>query len=269
MINIIRYSIKDRRITPWIKFIWKMEDTDLEVHFKILPTDCIDVILNLGSEMVYETKNSKLIAPHFHVNGLRSSHNYIHQKKAIRLWGISFYSFGLFPFVHQSMERLQQRIISLEELSLSLSQGLERAVIGDNDHDIPLAIEQALLEELTIDEGYIEKSQLIRDFIESNEQVTVGHFCKERLVNIKTFERMVLLYTGFTPKALRNIKRFQKASNQLVHDQTANLTDISYDNHFTDQAYFTKVFRRYSGAAPHVFQAEKVSVKENAKYFYL
>ena len=267
--NMIRHSVRDQRLIPWIKFIWEMKGIDEEIHCKLLPTDCIDMILNLGSEMMYETSHNKRVAPPFHVNGLREVHSYIHQEKPIYVFGISFYSFGLFPFVHQSMKRLQQRIISLEELSLSLSQGLERAVIGDNDHDIPIAIEQALLDELAIDGGYIEKSQLIRDFIESNEEVTVQHFCKDRLVNIKTFERMVLFYTGFTPKALRNIRRFQKASNQLVHDQTANLTDISYDNHFTDQAHFTKVFRRYSGAVRHVFQAEKVSVKENVKYFYL
>ena len=267
--NMTRHAIRDERLAPWIKFIWEMEARDEEVHCKLLPTDCIDVILNLGSEMVYEVAHDKRVAPPFHVNGLRGEHSYIHQEKDIYIFGISFYSFGLYPFVHQSMERLQGGIVSLEELSLGLSQGLGRAVGGKDSKQITLGIEQVLLEELSINPAEIEKLQLIRDFLEENEEVTVQSFCEERKIHIKTFERMVLFYTGFMPKALRNIRRFQRASNQLVHGQEVHLTDISYDNHFTDQAHFTKVFKRFSGAAPQAFQAEKVSVKENVKYFYL
>lgn len=90
----------------------------------------------------------------------------------------------------------------------------------------------------------------------------------KQAINIKTFERKVLFYTGFTPKLLRNIKRFQMASNQLSHQRITNLIEIAYNNNFTDQTHFIKDFRRFSGVAPRAFQMEKISVKENVTYTY-
>ena len=80
---------------------------------------------------------------------------------------------------------------------------------------------------------------------------------------------MFLYYTGYTPKVLRCIKRFQNASNQLMYQQSASLTDITYWNSFTDQSHFIKEFTRFSGTTPCTFQSEKSTVKENAKYTYI
>lgn len=48
-----------------------------------------------------------------------------------------------------------------------------------------------------------------------------------------------------------------------------DLAGIAYDNNFTDQAHFIKEFRKFSGATPRIFQQEKVTVKDNAKYRYI
>lgn len=49
VLSITRYSIKTKRLAPWIKFIWYLEAEEADIHYKLLPTDCIDIILNMFS----------------------------------------------------------------------------------------------------------------------------------------------------------------------------------------------------------------------------
>lgn len=271
MINIFeitRYSIENESLVPWVKFIWQFHSDDADIHYKLLPTDCIDVILNLESEMAYETEFGQIAAPPFHINGLRSKPSFIHQQNKVNVFGISFYPDGLFPFVCKPITGLQNEIISLHGFSVELAQKFSCAVSGNRTEEIVKAIEQILVNELSVSQSFLDKAQLIQAFLTVANDMSVKDFCKEWAINIKTFERMVISFTGFTPKLLRDIKRFQNAGNQLSHQSVNGLAEIAYDNNFADQTHFIKEFRRFSGVAPLVFQSEKITVKENVRYSY-
>ncbi|MDL4907139.1 MULTISPECIES: helix-turn-helix domain-containing protein [Bacillota] len=269
ILNITRYAIKNECLIPWVKFFWHIEAVNADIHYKLLPTDCIDVILNLADVIVYETEFNRIIAPPFHINGLRSKCSFIHQENNIRIFGITFYPHGLYPFVLKSLKEVQNKVVDLNGFSYSLTQKLKNAVNNDTAEKIIAEIENTLIDELSIKQDFVDKAQLISDFITINDDISVKSFCDERSINIKTFERLFLYYTGYTPKILRRIKRFQNTCNQLVHQHMASLTDITYDNNFTDQSYFIKEFTHFSGTAPRTFQTEKATVKENVKYKYL
>lgn len=268
MLSMTRYLVESERLIPWVKFIWYFEAENTNVHYKLLLTDSIDIILNLSNSMIYETGSRKIAAPPFHINGLRNEYSYIHQTGAIRVWGISFFSFGLFPFLNKSLKGIQYEIIDLNTLSASLAQKLETAVICDTVQNMVKCIETVLCSELHVNIESSHKLNLICDFINVDNNITIQSFCMERGINIKTFERAVLDCTGYTPKTLRRIRRFQTASNQLIHQNPISLAGITYDNRFSDQAHFTKEFRKFAGAAPLAFQQEKITVKENVKYSY-
>ena len=269
ILNITRYAIKNECLIPWVKFFWHIEAVNADIHYKLLPTDCIDVILNLADVIVYETEFNRIIAPPFHINGLRSKCSFIHQENNIRIFGITFYPHGLYPFVLKSLKEVQNKVVDLNGFSYSLTQKLKNAVNNDTAEKIIAEIENTLIDELSIKQDFVDKAQLISDFLTIRNDISIKSFCDERSINIKTFERMFLYYTGYTPKILRRIKRFQNTCNQLVHQHMASLTDITYDNNFTDQSYFIKEFTHFSGTAPRTFQTEKATVKENVKYKYL
>lgn len=269
MLSVTRYSIKNERLKPWIKFIWHFEAEDADIHNKLLPTDCIDVILNLSGNMVYEVDSSCVPAAPLHINGLRSKYSYIRQMGDICVFGISFYPFGLYPFVNKSLTSIHDKIIDLQELSPSLAQSLAFAVTnGGETENIIDHIEKALSLNIQVTEDYLSKTKLILDYLESDHNVTMQSFCLEHGINTKTFGRNVLRYTGYMPKVLRSIKRFQKAGNQLVHQEDKLLADVAYDNDFADQAHFIREFHKYAGASPCVFRKQKTTVKENTKYDY-
>lgn len=269
MFSITRYSIKSECLAQWVKFIWYFEAKDADIHQKLLPTDCIDIVLNLSGNMIYETSSRMITAQPFHVNGLRGEHSYIHQTGTIQVFGISCYCFGLSAFINKSLKSIQDEIVDLNTLSVPLALKLKSVVSCDTIQDTVGCIEMALCSELHVDSEYVRKANLIYDFMNTDNDITIQSFCMERGINIKTFERTVLRYTGYTPKILQRIKRFQAASNQLVHQNSISLSEVAYDNSYSDQAHFIKEFRKFSGAAPSIFQQEKASIKENAVYCYI
>jgi AraC-like DNA-binding protein len=269
MLAITRYAVKNKLLAPWIKFIWHFEAEDANVFYKLLPTDCIDIILNLSSNLIYEVDANRILAAPFHINGLRSKHSYVKQVGNIRIFGISFYPFGLYPFVNQSVESIRDRVVDLQELSATLAQNLELAISGETTtENIIDNIERALILELKVTEDYKNKARLIRNFLELDNDTTIQEFCLDRAIHTKTFTRNVLNYTGYTPKTLRSLKRFQKAGNQLVYQEQKRLSDVAYENDFADQSHFTREFQKFSGVAPGAFLREKVTVKENTEYIY-
>lgn len=269
MLSVARYSVKCARLAPWIKFLWYCEAENINVHYKLLPTDSIDVILNLSSGIIYEDGSRRISAPPFHINGLRNKHSYIQQTGNIRIFGISFCPFGLYPFVNKSLSGISDGIVDLHELSLTLAQSLESATSSGIDTESIIGnIEKSLLPKLQVTEDYVNKAKLIRDYLEADSNITIQAFCAEHGVHTKTFLRNALHYTGYTPKILHSIKRFQKAGNQLIYQNPGQLSDIAYDNDFADQAHFIREFRRFSGIAPRAFQHDKNTVKENVEYLY-
>ena len=167
------------------------------------------------------------------------------------------------------MTDLKDHIIDLTEFAPKMAQKLEQAVHKITNEEIITDIEAILLSELDVDQTLIENAQIIYELLTNEEHPSIKTFCQQNALNIKTLERMTLRYTGFTPKTLQNISRFQSVGNQLTHIATDRLTDVAYDNHFTDQAHLVKEFKRFSGVAPKSFLSEKVSVKEHASYTYL
>lgn len=268
VLKVLRFGVQNENLVPWVKFLWQLEAVDANAYYKLLPTDCVDVILNLTKDMVYETDSKKIIAPPFHINGLRSKYTLVYQQCPIHVFGISFSPFGLFPFVHKPLTEIRDKIVDLHELSDSLAQKLRVAVSGSSAEEVFASIEQALCEELSADQESLENAKLIYDFISANGSVTMLSFCQEKGLSTKTFERVVSKYTGYTPKILGCMRRFQNASNQLVHQPPENLSEVAYFNNYTDQAHFIKDFQRFSGTSPRLFQQEKSTVKENTKYTY-
>lgn len=48
MLSITRYAIRNPALQLWVKFIWYLETEEpVTVNHKLLPSDCIDIILNL------------------------------------------------------------------------------------------------------------------------------------------------------------------------------------------------------------------------------
>lgn len=266
MLPITRYMIKDKLLSPWVKFLWSFDQPNGNVSNKLLPTDTIDILINLSGTMIYQTKTCRYLAPAVHINGLRNEHSMIHHTGNIKAYGISFYAYGLYPFIQGKLSATKGRIADLHTLSSPFAEKLNADAIHGSEHTAFQHIENVLRTEIKANEADHRNVKLIEEFLRADHCSTIHEYCNSKNMNIKTLERITKKYTGDTPKTLRRLRRFQTASNQLVHQRQLDLTSIAHNNYFSDQSHFIRDFVAFAGLSPRVFQIEKKSIKENAIY---
>lgn len=122
------------------------------------------------------------------------------------------------------------------------------------DNDI-LILSNFLLQLFNIKKNHLDFSirQTILKIIENNGQIAIGEIAKEEQLNIRTFERRFLKETGLTAKQFAKIVQFQTSLKQLANKDFQRLTDIVYENGFSDQSHFIRVFKAFTGSTPTSF----------------
>src|SRR5258708_18274679 len=72
----------------------------------------------------------------------------------------------------------------------------------------------------------------------------------ELKITERTFQRLFELHVGLSPRMFSRICRFHSAFQQLNQRQFDNLSDIAYDNGYTDQSHFIRSFREFTDYTP-------------------
>ncbi|WP_291100112.1 MULTISPECIES: AraC family transcriptional regulator [unclassified Empedobacter] len=117
-----------------------------------------------------------------------------------------------------------------------------------------------LISNLLID--YFEKKKVNLDLsirnaivkiITEKGQIQINSIAQSESLNIRTFERRFLKETGLSAKQFSKIIQFQSSLQQLTAKDYKKLTDIVYENGFSDQSHFIRVFKAFTGKTPKKF----------------
>lgn len=73
---------------------------------------------------------------------------------------------------------------------------------------------------------------------------------KELCLTERTFERRFSQYIGVSPRMFSKICRFQASLNQLKESRYNKLSDVAFENGYTDQSHFIRTFRAFTGFSP-------------------
>jgi len=93
----------------------------------------------------------------------------------------------------------------------------------------------------------------ISTLINSKGNIPIKDLREQLYITERTFERKFTKETGVTPKKFAKIIQFSFSLNQLQESDYYSLTDVAYNNNFTDSSHFIKTFKKYSGKTPKEF----------------
>jgi AraC-like DNA-binding protein len=79
----------------------------------------------------------------------------------------------------------------------------------------------------------------------------------------RSFERKFNQYVGISPKLFSRVCRFQSSLLQLKSNKFSKLSDIAYDNGYSDQSHFIRVFKEFAGYAPYEFRKQSYGMVDN------
>jgi len=91
---------------------------------------------------------------------------------------------------------------------------------------------------------------------------------RELNVSERTFERKFEQQVGLSPRLLANIAQFQASLRQLKTGKYQRLSDIAYENGYSDQSHFIRAFKRFTGVSPLQFAKRPANQSEMAESFY-
>ena len=91
----------------------------------------------------------------------------------------------------------------------------------------------------------------------SNGQILLTDIYKELNITERTLQRMFETNVGISPKMYSRICRFDAALKQLNNLSSSGLVDVAYDNGFSDQSHFGRVFKEFTNLTPTLY-LEKV-----------
>jgi methylphosphotriester-DNA--protein-cysteine methyltransferase len=100
----------------------------------------------------------------------------------------------------------------------------------------------------------------------SDGQVRVREVARACSLSLRQFERRFKAITGFTPKLLARLIRFEALRDRLLHVPVTRSTDLAYDFGYTDQTHLIREFKTFAGRTPTQFI--DAAIQRGMSHFY-
>jgi len=210
----------------------------------------------------FESEKGLLVSPHdkqmpeFFIYGQTLEPLQLVFGTSFRMIVFQFYPFILRSFFGIDPKSINDNCYNLLELQdPAVTATVARLKKGTQGTEWAAAIKDYLLTVFADKQQRLDRD--IRNGIvmitENRGQVAIAEVCKEIGANQRTFERRFAAETGLLPKQFAQILQFNSSLEQMAKNDFEKLTDIVYENGFSDQSHFIKVFKAYTGFTPKAF----------------
>tara|TARA_B110000046_G_scaffold71818_1_gene79677 strand:- start:11 stop:634 length:624 start_codon:yes stop_codon:yes gene_type:complete len=92
--------------------------------------------------------------------------------------------------------------------------------------------------------------QAIGIIIQKEGQITIKDLLSKIFMTERTLERQFLSHVGLTPEQFAKIIQFKSSISKLTQDHSNSLLEVGLDCGFSDQSYFIRTFKAYTGQTP-------------------
>jgi AraC-like DNA-binding protein len=253
-----------------VKCFWFLEKDygpSSSVNEMVLPDGCVDFIFQSGGHNLLVDVNGQLIRqPSSFVIGQQNRAVIFTSTGMTSMIGIRFYAYGAYPILHVPLNELTNQIVDLKDV-----MGAQIARVAERVNALsPIAAMQEL-ENFLISQLAQHSSDIIRIqsatqlLFHRNGSIDIANLAHYTNLSIRTLERKFKEVVGYSPKALARVIRFNRAKDALMLNPSHNLTNLTHQFGFFDQAHFIHDFSKFSGKTPSAF-AEAVTNREI--YFY-
>jgi AraC-like DNA-binding protein len=218
---------------------------------RILPSGCVQVILNLARDYVLEIPENapaRRLAPSL-VVGARSVYEIVDCSDMADLVGITFEPGGFAPFAADSVDLFSNQNVPLQDVWGTMAEGLRDRLCQLPDPQAKLlCLEKFLLQKFG---GHHRRNSMVEFALSRFGQVpavcSVREVAKRTGWSERRFSQIFREEVGLAPKVWCRIRRFQWAVERLHAGADVPWAELALDGGFYDQSHFANEFRAFSG----------------------
>lgn len=246
-----------------VRYIWTLEVGAMSHQFKIIADGSPGLIFQNGGAGLFQ-QNSKEV-PNVFLYGQATTHAEISMGKSTII-GICFFPtalksiFGLNAneltdtcmdldlFAARQGYHLREQLLNMGNVSgqVNMLCAYLFAQICKNDHKTDMQTDYVL-------------SMMIR----SKGTVSLKVLQEALRMSERSLERKFKAHVGISPKMFLRICGFQASLSQLKNNEYEKLSDIAYENGYSDQSHFIRTFKEFAGFSPYQYQKQTDNVADN------
>jgi len=267
-------SIRYTQVRPpdylkdFVRYFWTLEGCPFDVGpktFGPLADGCPGLILQQSEQThLYGSNNKELPKSFIYGQSIRLTH--LHLTRNYNLIGIRFFPNALKSIFGFNSSELTDSCIDLTSLSkgedANLSEKLENATSTSQKLSL---LSQHLFSLIRKNDSQVDSITefALSQIIQSKGRLSLKQIREKLNLSERSLERKFDQFVGIPPKLYARVCRFQAALNQLKNNQYSKLSDIAFDNGFSDQSHFIRTFKEFTGHSPFEFQKQTDYVGEN------
>jgi AraC-like DNA-binding protein len=231
-------------LNQYIRTLWYTHAPEAPAgRERILPSGCIQVIVNLAGDFIHPEHVPSLIA------GARSECEIVDRADMADLIGIVFEPGGFTPFVSDAADTFSNRFTALEDV-----WGAKAKTLRDRLRDIPAPSGKLLVLEQFLRGSFAPHMQRNRTvdfalncFTTAPAISTVREVAEQTGWSMRHFSQIFREEVGLTPKVWCRVQRFQRAVRLLHAGADVAWAELALDLGYYDQSHFANEFRAFSG----------------------
>ncbi|MGM0582879.1 MAG: DUF6597 domain-containing transcriptional factor [Bacteroidota bacterium] len=253
---IYKVSKPSFQLSKFIKQYWTLDDcipTGGKHIQRIVPSGLLELVFYFDDKPIAANKN-KSNNSNTLITGQLNEYYDIEMTGKISLFSIIFQPHGLSSFLDIPLQELYNQNVPLNLIFKNKVNEIETKLFEARSFKERIIIVEDYFFNLLKNKGIKYNFDRINNSICKINQmkglVEINDLALEACYSRKQFERIFSHLIGTSPKQFLKIIRFQHAIHRKSIDNSINLTDLTYQCGYYDQAHMINDFQKLSGMTP-------------------
>ena len=235
-----------------IKCFWILETSYPSEHkHDITPDGCVELIFNFGSPYLLLTTTPPTPLPTAVIVGFQDKTMPILFHGTVKIVAARLFAWGALALLQDNVSSLTNTVTTLSTDWDSLVERLKHQAIQGCYEKAATILEEFLIQQAlmrTFDLKLIQTAAKLLHYTKG--EYRIGELADYCHVSTRQLERRFRQVIGTSPKVFARTLRFQEAQRRLMFEPDADLTSLTYECGYFDQAHFIKDFKAFAGKTP-------------------
>jgi AraC-like DNA-binding protein len=247
-----------------VKCFWIHEGGySAETSQDITPDGCVELIFNFGSPYLLRTTTPPSPLPVAFIVGFQDKAIPILLRGAVKVVAARLFAWGALALLQDNVTNLTNAVTGLGTDWDALVQRLKSHVMEGRYEQAAKTLEEFLIQQAlarTYDRKLIQAAAKLLHHTKGQYRISeLADYCH---LSVRQLERGFQQVVGTSPKTFARTLRFQEAQRRLMFDPDADLTELTYECGYFDQAHFIKDFKVFAGRTPSDYAQQMRTMQE-------